>query len=326
MKSTRRAFLQQGGVAATTAILAGLAPRRIGALAAQAASTAAPPSDGVAAMRASGASAPIQVTKLRDTLYLLQGAGGNMIALVGPDGKLLVDSSFATAATRLHQALATLDPHPLKLLVNTHWHFDHTDGNAAAHDAGAFIIAHSNTRVRLSAPQTVPFFHLNLPASPTGALPQQTFDDKQMLFVNDEPIALVHVPPAHTDSDIYVHFQRQNVLHAGDLWFNGFYPFFDQGTGGNINGMIQGVDQCLAVADDKTKIVPGHGPVGDKAGLSRYREMLATTATRIETLKSAGQTLEGTLAAKPTADYDGDWGKGMVPPDAFATLIYTTLP
>jgi cyclase len=282
--------------------------------------------DRVQQFRTAGATTPIQVTKLRDTLFLLQGVGGNMVVQSGPDGKVLIDSSAATAATRLKETLSKLSPHPMKLLINTHWHFDHTDGNAALHnDSGAFIIAQENTRNRLATAQEIAFFHLKLPPSPTSALPQQTFIDKQKLFVNNDELDLVDMPDAHTDTDIYIHFVGGNVIHAGDVFFNGFYPFIDASTGGTINGMIRGADACLAVADDKTKIVPGHGPLGDKDSLQKYRDMMATVATSVEKLKASGQTLEQAIAAKPTADFDAIWGKGALKPEQFVELVYSTL-
>ncbi len=291
---------------------------------------AAPPApsagDRVQQFRTAGATTPIQVTKLRDTLFLLQGVGGNMVAQNGPDGKLLIDSSAATAASRLRETLGRLGPHPIKLLINTHWHYDHTDGNAALHDdAGAFIIAQENTRKRLSTPQEVAFFHIKLPSSPTSALPQQTFVDSEKLFINNDELDLVYMPAAHTDTDIYIHFINGNVLHAGDVFFNGVYPFIDAGTGGTINGMIRGADACLDVVDDKTKIVPGHGPLGDKDSLQKYRDMLATIATNVEKLKSAGQSLEQVIAAKPTANFDAAWAKGALTPDQFVGIVYNTL-
>ena len=245
---------------------------------------------------------------------------------IGPDGKLLIDSSFATAAPHIKQAMAKLDAHPLKLLVNTHWHFDHTDGNAAMHDDGAFIIAQTNTRVRLSTPQQVEILQLRFSPAPTSALPQQTFDEQQKLFYNNDEVELAHFPNAHTDSDIYIFFKIANVMHTGDLWFNGVYPLIDDSSGGTINGMIQASDQLLTLVDEKTKIVPGHGPLGDRAALSTYRDMLATVATRVEKLKTSGQTLDQAVASKPTADLDAVWNKGGIGADKFVTLIYKTLP
>ncbi|HTZ90454.1 MAG TPA: MBL fold metallo-hydrolase [Alloacidobacterium sp.] len=321
----RRDFLKQAGWAG---VGLAFAPRAFEyAAQGQAASPVpAPAGNRLQRFRALGATTPIQVTKLRDTLFLLQGVGGNMVAQIGPDGKLLIDSSAATAATRLKDTLSKLDPHPMKLLINTHWHFDHTDGNAALHDdLGAFIIAQENTRKRLSTPQEIAFFHLKLPPSPTSALPEETFIDKEKIFFNNDELDLVYMPDAHTDTDIYIHFVNGNVLHAGDIFFNGFYPFIDASTGGKIHGMIRGADACLAVADDKTKIVPGHGPLGDKESLQKYRDMMAAVAANVERLKSSGQTLEQVIAAKPTADFDAVWAKGSLKPDQFVELVYSTL-
>jgi glyoxylase-like metal-dependent hydrolase (beta-lactamase superfamily II) len=276
-------------------------------------------------MRTAGPVTPIKVTKLTDTVFLLQGVGGNIVVHTGPDGKLMIDSSVATAANRIHETLEKLDPHPLKLLINTHWHFDHTDGNAAMHDAGAFIIAQENTRLRLSTAQRVEILNLSFSPAPTSALPQQTFIDQQKLYFDNDELHLVHAPNAHTDSDIYIQFLNSNVIHAGDLWFNGMYPLIDDSTGGTVNGMIRGVDEVIALADDKTKIVPGHGPLGDKTALTGYREMLTTVANRIEKLKISGQTLAQVIAEKPTADLDSTWAKGNMKPDMFVTVVYNTL-
>jgi cyclase len=284
-----------------------------------------PPAGFIQTMRAAGANTPIQTTKLTDTIFLLQGVGGNMVAQTGADGKLLIDSSVATASRAIVQALAKLGPSHLRLLINTHWHFDHTDGNAALHEAGAFIIAQENTRLRLSSPQSVKLLNLSFPASPNSALPQLTFPENDKLYFDNDELDLVHTPDAHTDSDIFIHFVNANVIHTGDLWFSGSYPLIDEDSGGTINGMMRAVDQILSTADDKTKLVPGHGPLGDKRALQKYREMLATVAGRIEKLKISGQSLQQVIAAKPTAEFDATLGHGMMTPELFVTVIYNTL-
>jgi glyoxylase-like metal-dependent hydrolase (beta-lactamase superfamily II) len=326
MNLNRRQFLERGTLVMGASLVATMGGERASALLPGQSATPATPADMISQSRQAAANTPIKTTKLADNLFLLQGTGGNMVAQTGPDGTLLIDSSFATAAPHIQEALGKLDGHPLRLLVNTHWHFDHTDGNAAMHEAGAFIVAHKNTRVRLSTPQEIKSYHLHIPASPAGGLPQQTFDTSEVLYLNNDELALVHIAPAHTDSDIYISFKNGNVLHCGDLWFNGFYPFIDDSSGGNIRGMIQGCNVLLGVADDKTKIVPGHGPLGDKAALTAYRDMLATSADRVGKLKASGQSLDQVLAAKPTADLDANWGKGMMSANAFTTLVYNTLP
>jgi glyoxylase-like metal-dependent hydrolase (beta-lactamase superfamily II) len=276
-------------------------------------------------MRAAAASAAIQTVKLTDTIFLLQSVGANILVLIGPDGQLLIDSGMATAAPHLLQALKKLGPHPLKLLVNTSWLFDHTDGNAAMHAAGAFIVAQENVRTRLSAAQKIPMLNLDLPSAPASALPQATFTDGQKLYFNNDELDLIHAPNASTDSDIFVHFVNANVIHAGELWFNDAYPIIETISGGTINGMLQGVDQVLQLADDRTKIVPSHGKPGSKTALAAYREMLADVANRVEKMKISGQTLQQVLAAHITADLDAKWGHGEMTPDMFVAAVYNTL-
>ncbi|HZZ41262.1 MAG TPA: MBL fold metallo-hydrolase [Acidobacteriaceae bacterium] len=276
-------------------------------------------------LRTSAASETIKTTKLTDTIFALQGVGGNVVCQIGPDGKLVIDSQISTGTPKLLDALSKLDPHKLKLLINTHWHFDHTDGNAALHLEGAFIIAQDNTRIRLLKPQVMQVYEAHFPAAPDAGLPQQTFAETQSLWVNNDQADLVHTPDAHTDSDIFIHFNKGNVIHTGDLWFNGMYPLIDTGSGGTINGMIRGVDQVLALADDRTKIVPGHGPLGDKTALQTYREMLVTVADRVEKLKASGEAIDQVIAAKPTADLDPTWGKGSLQPNTFVALVYDSL-
>ena len=320
---TRRGFLRGSAVVAAGALTQ---RSSLASLLQNPQTAVAPaPSNYIQSMRNAGSTTPITTTKLTDTIFLLQGVGGNMVAQTGPDGKVLIDSSVATASHALLQVLGKLNASPLKRLINTHWHFDHTDGNAALHEAGAFIFAQENTRARLSAPQTIKLLNLTIPASPTEGLPQLTFPETDKLYVNNDELDMVHTPNAHTDSDIYVHFVNGNVIHTGDLFFNGVYPMIDASSGGTINGMIRAVDEVLGIADDRTKIVPGHGPLGDKRALQKYRDMVSTVANRIEKLKITGQSLQQVIAAKPTADYDATMGHGMMTPDLFVTVIYDTL-
>ena len=244
-------------------------------------------------MRAAGPATPVRTTRLRDTLFMMQGVGGNMVAQIGPDGKLLIDASVGTAASRVKGALASLGAQPLQILVNTHWHFDHTDGNAGMHDAGALILAHENTRLRLARPQHMEVLGLDFPAAPNSALPQVVFEDRSHLFFNNDELRLVHFAPAHTDSDIYILFKDANVVHAGDIWFNGTYPLIDDSSGGRIDGMIRAASELVALADRETKIVPGHGPLGNKAELLEYREMLVPVRDRVQGLQRSGRSPAG---------------------------------
>jgi len=275
--------------------------------------------------RDAAAKTPIKTTKLADNVYLLQGAGGNMVAQTGPDGKILIDSSFSTAVPAIREALAALSKDPASTLINTHWHFDHTDGNEGLHQAGFKILAHTNTKARLSTPQSIKFFHLELPAAPEGARPTRVFDDTLELKQNGDTLSLVHFAPAHTDTDIYIHFAKADVLHCGDTFFNGFYPFIDESSGGNITGMVNASQKSLSLAGPNTKIIPGHGPLGDKTSLQSYHDMLAGIRDKVAALKSAGASEQEAIAKKPTAPWDDTWGNGMLAPDIFTGIVYRTV-
>ncbi len=248
-----------------------------------------------------------------------------MVAQTGSDGKILIDSSFSTAVPAIREALAALSKDPASTLINTHWHYDHTDGNEGMHQAGFKIVAHAQTKVRLSSPQTVKMFNLSLPAAPEGARPVRTFDDTLQLKQNGDTLDLVHFAPAHTDTDIYIHFTKADVLHCGDIFFNGFYPFIDESSGGNITGMVNASQKALSLAGPTTKIVPGHGPLGDKAALQAYHDMLAGIRDKVAALKSSGASEQEAIAKKPTAAWDEAWGKGMLSPDIFTGIVYRTV-
>ena len=320
VKLTRREALQAGGAFAAGALL-----DRFRAATHGYAQQPASPADRTAAFRAQLAATPIQTEKLADNLTLLSGPGGNVVVLTGPDGMLLVDTFVSPAWPKLEEALRGLGTAPVKHVINTHWHLDHTDNNAPLHASGATVLAHENTKTRMSQPHHLAILDLQLPPSPAGALPQQVFKDSHLLQVNGESLKLSHFAPAHTDGDIYVHFEKANVLHAGDVFFNGRYPYIDSSTGGRMSGMVAAATKLLGLADDNTKIVPGHGARCAKADLTRYRDMMATAHDRVWKLKSSGKTLEEAIAAKPFADLDDTWGKGRFNGDAFVRIVYSTL-
>ena len=323
--SSRRQFLYYAGLFAGGATVLRYAPAGLAATPtyAEMLQAAAVQGDPVAARRAQMGAAPIETTKLGDRLLMLSGPGGNVVVLHGPDGKVVVDSFLQPAWPRLKSTLDGLDGGPVKMLIDTHWHFDHTDNNANFHAAGASVLAHINTRRRLTESHDLLGMHFD--PAPAEALPADTFTDKRSLTVNGETVALSHVPPAHTDTDIFVHYTKANVLHMGDVFFNGMYPFIDAGTGGSINGMIAGADRALAMTNARTKIVPGHGPLSDHAGLLKYRKVIGTIRDRVRTQKRAGKTLAQVQAAKPGAEFDAAWGKGMMAPNDFVALVYNTL-
>jgi cyclase len=311
----RRGFLQLGAAAGAAAV----APRWM-----EAQAPTLP--DRVINGRAAALKAPITTTKLYDNVYLLlNGVGGNMALQTGPDGNVLVDSSFSTAVPKIREAVASVSHDAPDALINTHWHYDHTDGNEALHAAGFTIFAHRNTRERMSSAQSIPFFHFVMPASPVAALPAITFDQSMHAWHNGDSLDLVHFDPAHTDSDIYVHFHNANVLHVGDIWFNGMYPFLDEATGGVIGGMIQASGKALAVADNDTKIIPGHGPLGSKADLQKYHDLLSAIRDKVAAIKASGASEQEAIARKPTADFDAVWVKGFITGDIFTGLVYRTI-
>jgi cyclase len=311
----RRSFLQLGASAG----LAAMAPRWIKAQA-----PALP--DRVIQGRAAAANKPITTTKLYDNVYLLMNnVGGNMVLQTGPEGNILIDSSFTTAVPKIREAIAAVSKDATDALINTHWHYDHTDGNEALHAAGFTIFAHRNTRERMSTPQSISFFHIFMPPSPAAALPTITFDQSMHAWHNGDSLDLVHFDPAHTDSDIYIHFHNANVLHVGDIWFNGMYPFLDEATGGVIGGMIQASGKALAVADDNTKIIPGHGPLGSKADLQKYHDMLSAIHDKVAAIKASGASEQEAIARKPTADFDAAWARGFITGDIFTGLVYRTI-
>ncbi len=326
-QTTRRELLRGSATLAGSAFLAQLFPGSLlrASVLGNAQQAPTPAADPVAAARARTGAVPIQSQKLTDNLALLSGPGGNVVVLNGPDGKFIVDTFASPASAKLKETLDGLGNAPLKFVIDTHWHFDHTDNNAALHSAGATILAHENTKKRMSAPQDIPILGLHFPPSPADALPQQTFAASHKLQANGDTLALQYFSPAHTDTDIYVHFERANVIHMGDTFFNGMYPFIDAGTDGKINGMIAAADKALALADDNTKIIPGHGALGNKADLTRYRDMLVTARDRIQKLKSAGKSAQEAAATKPLADLDATWAKGMLTSDLFVQVVYLTL-
>jgi cyclase len=267
----------------------------------------------------------IQATRLAEHTYMLVGAGGNMGLSVGDDAVFLVDDQFAPLTDKIAAAIAKISPKPVRFAINTHWHFDHTGGNENLARAGTLIFAHDNVRRRMDSEQFIAFLNMKMPPSPKVALPVVTFTASMSFHLNGEEIRAIHVPHAHTDGDAIVHFTGSDVIHMGDVFFNGMYPFIDASSGGSIDGMVAACDAGLELAQDSTKIIPGHGPLGDRAQLKAYRDMLATIAARIKPLVAAGRSVEEVVAAKPTASFDEKFGKGFVGPDRFVEMVAGSL-
>jgi glyoxylase-like metal-dependent hydrolase (beta-lactamase superfamily II) len=310
--SSRRAFLRTAGLVSGAIALRSFPDGWLHAFQANA----------LEARRAQSAAAPIETTRLTDTLSLLTGPGGNVLVLHGRDGKILVDGFVRPAWPKLTAALGAISASPIKSLIDTHWHFDHADNNGNARAAGAGVIAHENTRKRLTERHELLGMQFE-PAPPTE-LPTQVFASGLTLNANGEQVDLRHVPPAHTDTDVFVFFPKADVLHMGDVFFNGMYPFIDASTGGTIDGMVDAVDVALKRVAGTTRIVPGHGPIGRRGSLEAYRHMLATVRDRVRTAKRAGKSLAEVQAAKPTADFDEAWGKGFMQAADFLAIVYNT--
>jgi cyclase len=267
----------------------------------------------------------IKPTKLADGLYMLTGAGGNIGLSVGEDAVFLVDDQYAPLTERIKAAIAAITDKPVRFVLNTHWHFDHTGGNENLGQAGALIVAHDNVRKRMSVEQFIKDFDMKVPASPKVALPVITFSETTTFHLNGEEINAVHVAPAHTDGDSLVHYRKANVIHMGDTFFNGSYPFFDMSSGGSVEGMIGAAEKALSLSNASTRIIPGHGPLADRKALETYLTMLRTSRDRIKTLVSAGKSVAEVIAAKPLAEYDATWGKGFIQPDQFVRLVHASL-
>jgi cyclase len=334
-QTSRREILRGSVTLAGSVLLANLFPATLLRASAAGYGQQTPsPADLLADMRARFNATPLETQTLGEDVTMLSGPGGSVVVLNGPDGKFVVDTFVAPAWPRLKEALDGLGNAPVKCVIDTHWHFDHTDNNAPLHAAGATVLAHENTKKRMSEPHDLPVLYrgpdgalagLHFDPSPAEALPQQTFRATYKLQANGESLALQHVAPAHTDTDIYVHFEKANVIQMGDLFFNRMYPYIDPGTGGKITGMIAAADKILSLADNDTKIVAGHGPLGNKADLTKFRDMLVTSRDRVEKLKCGGKSAQEAVAEKPFADLDPVWGNGIVNSEQWVQIVYLTL-
>ena len=277
----------------------------------------------VSLIKDSAAASPIVTHRLRNNISVFEGSGGNIAVLTGDDGKLLIDAGIGVSRPQITKALAELGAEPVTHLVNTHWHFDHADGNEWLHSAGAKIIAQENTRKHLSEIQRVEDWDYNFLPLRSGGIPSEVFAGEHRLKLNGLSIGLKYYGPAHTDSDISVTFAEANIVHVGDTYWNGIYPFIDYSTGGSIDGMIAASDANLAATTNDTIIIPGHGrPVSNKAELKEFRDMLVAIRENVAKLRKQGRSRDETVAAKPTAAFDAKWGQFVIDPGYFTRLVY----
>ena len=269
----------------------------------------------------------IEVVDVSEGVYMLVGAGGNIGVSVGDDGAFLVDDQFAPLTGKILAAIATLTEAPVRFVVNTHFHGDHTGGNENLGKAGAIIVAHENVRNRMSMEQFRESHGRSSPASPPEALPVVTFTEGLTFHWNGDQIRVFHdrMGHAHTDGDAIVHFVQANVIHMGDTYFNGMYPFIDVNSGGDVRGLIQVVNRVIHMADDDTKIIPGHGPLSNRAELTAYRDMLQAVVRAVEEGMEKALGLDAIVAQNPTRIYDAAWGGGFITSEALVGAIYQSM-
>ncbi len=264
-------------------------------------------------------------TSLSPTVSMITGRGGNVGVSAGAEGVYLIDDQFENISAELLQQVRAISDGPIRYIINTHYHGDHVGANAALNATGAVIVAHDNVRQRMSTDQFSQFWNNTTEAWPLSALPTVTFSDTLTLHLNGESANVHHIPHGHTDGDVLVHFPVSNVIHMGDLYFNGLYPFIDLDGGGSVQGMLAGVERALELANEDTRIIPGHGPVSNPAELAKYRDFLVAARDRVQSLIDQGKTLEQAIAAQPTAEWDDTLGAVWITPAQLVTFIYNSL-
>ncbi len=264
----------------------------------------------------------ISIEQVTENIYVLFGSGGNIGILAGEDGVIMIDDQYAPLSEKIEVAIQTISDHPVKYLLNTHWHGDHTGGNANFGGKGATIIAHENVRARLSKDQNMKAFNRTVKAAPKAAWPVLTFSDKMSLHVNGEDLIAIHVHNAHTDGDALMYFPNSNVIHMGDTYFNGRFPYIDLSSGGSVDGLVEAVNKALFLIDDNTKIIPGHGTLSNKKELTAYRDTIIKISTKVKEAVAVGKTIEEIKAANFTEGFE-DWGTGFISSERFIDILYT---
>jgi glyoxylase-like metal-dependent hydrolase (beta-lactamase superfamily II) len=273
-------------------------------------------------INAAAAANPVTVHPLRGHVSMLEGSGGNIGVLAGPDGLLMVDAGIAVSQQKIVAALRLIEPGKVRYVINTHWHWDHTDGNGWLRRTGATVIADRQVVRRLTQTIRIVEWEHTFTPVPQAELPNQVLSGDETLHMDGETVRIRHYQPGHTDGDMSVYFAKADVLQTGDTFWNGMYPFIDYVTGGSIDGAIRAANANLAMAGADTVVIPGHGPVGNRAQLIEFRDMLVAIRAKVAALKAKGNSLEQVLAAKPTASYDAKWGTSVINGPLFTSLVY----
>jgi glyoxylase-like metal-dependent hydrolase (beta-lactamase superfamily II) len=264
-------------------------------------------------------------TPLSSTVTMIKGKGGNIAVSSRQDGVFIIDDQLKPLTDQLLASIAEVSEQPIRFVINTHYHGDHVGGNETLGGAGSVIIAHDNVRQRMTSEQFSNFMNSTTPAWPQDSLPVVTFNDQVTLHLNGEAVTVTHVPHGHTDGDSIVHFPDSNVLHMGDIYFNGLYPYIDLDGGGSIQGMIAAVELGVGMADSETRIIPGHGPLSDLNGLQEYHAFLTKARDNVQALIDQGMSLQQAIEANPTAEWDETLGKVWIKPEQLVIFIYNSL-
>lgn len=273
-------------------------------------------------INAAAAADPVKSERLRGGVFMLSGSGGNIGVISGPSGLFMVDAGISVSRSKIEAALRTVGRGPVRYVVDTHWHWDHADGNGWLRRSGATVIADRHTRTRLMHTTRVVEWEHTFTPTPARDLPNVALSGDKTMRFGGESIKIRHYTPGHTDGDLSVYFQKADVLQTGDTFWNGMYPFIDYVGGGGINGAIKAANANLALAGPRTIVIPGHGPVGDRTQLIAFRDMLVGVRAKVQALKSQGLTIEQAVAAKPTASFDAKWGRSLINGDLFTRLVY----
>lgn len=264
----------------------------------------------------------IKTTDLGNSIYVLNGAGGNIGVSAGSDGVFMIDDQFAPLSEKILSAIAEISDQPVRYVLNTHWHGDHTGGNENIGNTGAVVVAHENVRKRMSTPQFMKAFGREVPAAADAALPVITFTQDATFYFNETEIQVKHLPHAHTDGDSMVYFTVANVLHMGDTFFNGFYPFIDESSGGSLDGIIEAASHALELVDNNTQIIPGHGKLATKTDLETYLAMVKEVKAIMNPLANSGKTRDEVIAEQPLKSLSETWGNGFMKPDVFTGIVF----